>query len=77
MQPTDRSAQDMLARVEQKADLRLALSHLNPTQVALFLLVACCDFTVKEAGQVLGINRLQAQTLHDDAVRTLRRLLAE
>lgn len=77
MQVTDTSAQEMLARVEHKADLRLALSHLNPMQIAILLLMVFCDISLKEAARICGLNSLQAQTIHEESLRTLKRLLGE
>lgn len=71
----DIEAEELLRRIERKADLRLALSHLNPLQIAMLYLTCELDFTLKDAGKICGLNPLQAQTVYEDTVRTLRRLL--
>ncbi len=72
---TDEYAQELLQAVERKEELRLALMHLNPLQIALLLLSVHHSFSVKDAGRICGLNPLQAQTVYEDAVRILRRVL--
>jgi DNA-directed RNA polymerase specialized sigma24 family protein len=71
----DIEAEELLRTVERKEELRLALMHLNPLQIALLLLSVHHSFSVKDAGRICGLNPLQAQTVYEDAVRILRRVL--
>ncbi|GIV18852.1 MAG: hypothetical protein KatS3mg023_0603 [Armatimonadota bacterium] len=72
----DIEAEEVLRGVERKEDLRLALSHLNPLQIAMVLLRVHHGFNIKDAGRICGIDLLQAQTLYEDAVQTLRSRLS-
>lgn len=75
MEAKDYAAQEMLSRVERKADLKIALSHLNPLQIAILYLICELGLTLKDAGRICGLNTLQAQTIHEETLHTLKRLL--
>lgn len=71
----DIEAEELLRRVERRQDIRIALSHLNPLQIALLYLTCELGFTMREAGAICGLNPLQAQKVHEDTLHILRRLL--